>query len=157
MSMRSSCALLLAILAACGSSDGGDSGGQQSGAPTYTQDIQPILQQKCGPCHTSDAEGGFNHATDYVATQQPSEACDGMVVYECMLVRVRDGSMPENAGCTGDAVADGDNPACLDAAEQDLLAAWVAAEAPKGTGGTPPPPRPDADPDDDTGDEPGGW
>jgi hypothetical protein len=153
--MRSSALLLGFLLAACGSSDsdGGDSSGSGSGDPTYTEDIRPILEAKCDPCHTTEGAGGFNHATDYDATQQPSEVCAGKQVYECMLVRVQNGSMPENAGCTGDPTQDADNASCLTAAEQDLLAAWVAAGAPEGPGGSQPP---GADVPDDPGDT-GGW
>lgn len=153
MSMRTS-ALLVAMLCACGSSGGGGDPGSGD-TPNYTQDVRPILQQKCGPCHTTDAEGGVNHATDFADTQKPSEVCEGMMVYECMLVRVRNGEMPENAGCTGDAAADAENASCLTAAQQDVLAGWVNAGAPEGPSGDPQP-RPDADPDDDPGD-PGGW
>lgn len=151
--MRSSALLLATLLAACGSSDGGSDQNSESGTPTYTQDIQPVLQAKCDPCHTTDGAGGFNHATDYAATQEPSEVCAGMKVYQCMLVRVQNGSMPEDGSCTGDPAADADNARCLTAAEQDQLAAWVAAGAPEGPGGTQPP---DTDVPPDTGDS-GGW
>ncbi len=149
--MRSSVILLAGLFAACGSSDSSPNG--ESGTPTYTQDIQPILQAKCDPCHTSEGAGGFNHATDYEATQEPSEVCAGMKVYQCMLRRVQNGSMPEDGDCSGDPATDADNARCLTAAEQDQLAAWVAAGAPEGPGGTHPP---DADLPEDPGDT-GGW
>lgn len=151
--MRSSALLLALLLAACGSNDsGGDSSGA-SGDPTYTEDIRPLLQAKCDPCHTTEGAGGFNHASDYQATQEASQVCAGKQVYECMLVRVRDGSMPEDGGCTGDPAQDADNARCLTAAEQELLADWVAAGAPEGPGGSQPP---GGDLPEDPGDT-GGW
>jgi hypothetical protein len=152
--MRSSALLLAGLVTACGSS-GSDQNGE-SGTPTYTQDVQPILQAKCDPCHTTDGAGGFNHATDYDATQEASEVCAGMKVYQCMLMRVQNGSMPEDGDCSGDAAADATNARCLTAAEQDVLAGWVAAGAPEGPGGTHPP---DTDFPEDPGDtgDPGGW
>ena len=141
--------ILLFAAVACGSSDdGGD--GQQSGTPTYNQVIQPLLAAKCDPCHTSGGAGGFNHAVDYGATQEASELCPGKKVYECMMVLIKDGSMPENGACSGDPAADADNAACLTGDEQDRLTAWIAAGAPEGTGGTQ---QPDGgDTGDDTGD-----
>jgi hypothetical protein len=135
---------LLLLLGACGSSDGGGDG-EQSGTMTYAR-LQPMLAAKCDPCHTTEGAGGFNHAVDYGATQEPSEVCDGKMVYECMLIRVQNGSMPEDGDCTGDPAADADNARCLTADELDNLTAWIASGAPEGTGGTQ---RPDAG---DTGD-----
>jgi len=149
--MRSSAIILASLLlAACGSSDDGGPTGP-TGTPTYNQVIQPMLAAKCDPCHTVEAAGGFNHAVDYGATQEPSEVCPGKMVYECMLFRVQNGSMPEDGDCSGDPSADAANDRCLTAAEQDKLAAWVAGGAPEGTGGQ----RADAGDTGDTGDR--GW
>ena len=100
--MRTPCLplTLLLLLGACGSSDGGDDG-EQSGTMTYVR-LQPMLAAKCDPCHTTEGAGGFNHAVDYGATQEPSEVCEGKKVFECMLIRVQNGSMPEDGDCTGD-------------------------------------------------------
>lgn len=150
MRMRPSRLSLAFILftVACGSSDDGGDG--QSGTPTYNQAIQPLLAAKCDPCHTTEGAGGFNHAVDYGATQEPSELCPGKKVYECMMVLIKDGSMPEDGACSGDPAADADNAACLTSDEQDRLTAWIAAGAPEGSGGGQ---RPDGgDTGDDTGD-----
>lgn len=128
--MRSLPLVLVSLLAACGSSDSG-------GPPNYTQDIRPMLGAKCDPCHTTEAEGGFNHAVDYEATQQPSQVCAGKLVYECMLVRVQNGEMPENAGCSGSPASDVGNEACLTADELSMLSDWVTAGAPEGPVGQP--------------------
>lgn len=150
--------LALLLLGACGSSDGdGDGDGVEGGTPTYNQVIQPMLAAKCDPCHTTEGAGGFNHAVDYGATQEPSELCPGKKVFECMLVQVKDGFMPEDGECSGDPAADSDNARCLTQAEQDKLAAWISADAPEGTGTQ----RPDAGDTGDGGDtgDPGdgGW
>jgi hypothetical protein len=59
-------------------------------------------------------------------------------------------TMPEDGACSGDPAADADKAACLTGDEQDRLAAWIAAGAPEGTGGTQ---QPDGgDTGDDTGD-----
>ena len=153
--MRTRAVILgLFFSAACGSSDGDGSDGPETGTPTYNQTIQPMLAAKCDPCHTVEAAGGFNHAVDYGATQEPSELCPGKQVYQCMLVLVKDGIMPEDGECSGDPSADADNTRCLTQAEQDRLAAWIAADAPEGTSTQ----RPDAGDTGDTGD-PGdsGW
>ena len=147
---------LVVLLAACGSSDDGGGGDSDNGGtPTYNQVIQPMLAAKCDPCHTTEGAGGFNHAVDYGATQEPSELCAGKLVYQCMLVLVKSGTMPEDGDCSGDPSADADNDRCLTADEQDKLSAWIAAGAPEGTGGTQ---RPDGGDTGDTGDTgEGGW
>lgn len=147
--------LALLLVAACGSSNDDGSDGADTETPTYNQVIQPMLESKCDPCHTTEGAGGFNHAVDYGATQEPSELCPGKQVYECMLVLVKNGTMPEDGACSGDPSADADNSACLTQAEQDRLAAWIAAGAPEGTGGGQ---RPDGGDTGDTGDPgDGGW
>jgi hypothetical protein len=44
----------------------------------------------------------------------------------CTLVRIQDGSMPIEAGCTGNPTTDAGNAACLTAAEQATLQQWIA-------------------------------
>jgi hypothetical protein len=145
----------LFLLGACGSSDSDGSDGVEQGTPTYNQVIQPMLASRCDPCHTTEGAGGFNHAVDYAATQEPSELCPGKKVYECMLVLVKNGTMPEDGECSGDPSADADNARCLTQAEHDRLAAWIAADAPQGTGGTQVPDGGDTGDTGDTGE--GGW
>jgi hypothetical protein len=143
--------IVLLCASACSSDDpdqepagGADAAPDNQGTPTFTSDVQPILEQRCGPCHTTGNAGGVNHARDFAATRQPSSVCAGQMVFECMLTRVKNGSMPPGAGCTGDPSADADNDACLTADEHDTLESWVAAGAPEGETQQLPP---DGDPD----------
>ena len=102
-----------------------------TGAPTYTNDVQPILQAKCASCHTTGGSGGVNFATNYADTQKNASSCAGKFVYECILIRVQDSSMPRNVGCTGDPTTDAGNAGCLTQAEQTTLADWITAGAPQ--------------------------
>ncbi len=103
--------------------------------PTWTNDIEPIVAAKCVPCHQGPGPctGGTCFVGDYNSVQLPAtnqQACMGLTVYQCMLVRVQNGSMPQGAGCTGDPTLDAANPACLTSAELDALSAWVNGGAP---------------------------
>jgi hypothetical protein len=97
-----------------------------SGTVTYSGDAQPIFLSKCIPCHSTLGSGGANFATSYADTQLASYYCGGQTKGFCTLVRVQDGSMPQGAGCTGNPVTDAGNSACLTAAEQNILAQWIA-------------------------------
>ena len=147
-------------LSACGTDgDTGDTGdapatpdaapiGPADG-PTYVDDVQPLLQAKCGPCHVSGGAGGVNHASSVADAHRDSSACAGQKVFECILVRVQDGSMPPGGACTGDPAADAGNERCLTAAEQDLLADWIEAGAPEGASQGEPDPDTDPSPEPD--------
>jgi hypothetical protein len=103
---------------------------------TYA-DVQPIFQAKCTPCHDGAAPGtcfsggGACFASLYEETQKDSGHCMGLKVYECILIRILEGSMPLAAGCTGDPVQDAGNNDCLTAGELTTVEAWVAADAPE--------------------------
>lgn len=96
--------------------------------------IKPILEAKCAPCHSGstpgNCSGGQCSVDFYEDTQKDSSVCVGKKVYECMLDRIANGSMPLNAGCTGNPSDDAENPACLSAADQIVFAAWVSDGAP---------------------------
>ncbi len=96
-----------------------------TGPVTYAGNVQPILQAKCAPCHTTLSSGGANLATSYTDTQLASYYCGSQTKGACSLVRVQNGSMPLGAGCTGNPVTDSGNPACLTAAEQTVLSDWI--------------------------------
>lgn len=93
---------------------------------TYAGSVQPILQAHCAPCHTSGGSGGANLATSYASTQLASYYCPGKTKGACTLVRIQDGSMPQGKGCTGNSATDAANSACLTAAEQATMAAWIS-------------------------------
>ncbi len=111
-----------------GASDGGSDGSTTS--VSYAVDVQPIFQAKCSPCHAGGASGESNHATSYADTQLDSYYCAGKKKGECTIVRIKDGSMPMGAGCTGDPTLDVGNAACVTAAEQATIQAWIAAGTP---------------------------
>jgi hypothetical protein len=133
------CAFVVVVLAAAGCGDDGGSTGDTgpggnsdaNDTVTYSEDVQPILQAKCSPCHVTDNFGSVNHASEYADTQRDSMVCIGEKVFTCMLMRIQSGMMPQGRGCTGDPVMDADNAMCLTAAEQATVAAWVADGAPE--------------------------
>ena len=89
--------------------------------------VQVVLQAKCTPCHEGPGpcSGGVCFVTDYADTQVPSNVCADKHVFECMLQRVQEGSMPFGKGCSGDPVIDAQFPDCLDGADQAVLEQWV--------------------------------
>jgi hypothetical protein len=102
-------------------------------------DVQPLLAAKCSPCHVGDAPGScFSGGTCFVSfyedTQGASGVCAGKTIYECMLIRMLNGTMPRTApapSCSGNSANDEGNAACLDASDFDMIEAWVGAGAPE--------------------------
>jgi hypothetical protein len=94
---------------------------------TYAGTAQPIFQAHCAPCHTVGKSGGVNFASNYADTQGAAypAACAGLNVGACALVRIKNGSMPKGKGCSGDPAMDAGKAACLTAAEQAALDAWI--------------------------------
>ncbi|MHB8879840.1 MAG: hypothetical protein ACYC8T_39630 [Myxococcaceae bacterium] len=110
-----------------GSTDAGvDAGAFDAGPVTYSGAAQAVYQAHCAPCHLTGGSGGANFAAGYSATQLASYYCPGETKGACTLVRIQEGSMPFNAGCTGDPAQDSANAACLTAAEQQTLQAWIS-------------------------------
>ncbi|MDH3589605.1 MAG: hypothetical protein OEQ74_09390, partial [Gammaproteobacteria bacterium] len=91
----------------------------------YAADVQPILLPKCGACHGGNGVGGHDIAIEYNDAFLDADACPGLNIAECALVRIKNGSMPQGAGCTGDPVLDAGNANCLTQAEQDTVEAWI--------------------------------
>ena len=95
-------------------------------------DVQPIFEAKCTPCHSgatpsSCVAGGSNCFVDfYEDTQKNSRRCTGDLVYECIIERILDGSMPLGEGCSGDPELDAGIGGCLDAQEISAVEAWVS-------------------------------
>ena len=141
---------LAALIAAtlvfgCSSDDSGDDGGGGTGGSggqlppeiTFTADIHPILQQKCGASDCHDGEqapilpghGAADVAEAYAATQATSFTGDP--VYERILARITDETsmMPPNFAsppCQGEI----GSPGCVTQAELDLIEAWIEAGTP---------------------------
>jgi hypothetical protein len=113
------------------SEDAGEDAGHDASLPvTYSLNAQPIYQDKCAPCHTTGDNGGSNFASLYADTQKAANAgvagCTGLTVGACTIVRIKNGSMPRAAGCTGNPTTDMSNSKCLTQAEQDVIQAWVS-------------------------------
>ena len=146
-------AIALAAVAALGcaptptsKSDGGGSGsggggGGGGGGVTYTKDVQPILMAKCAPCHTTDGLGAHNIATTYDDVHDPVVSVDApagcfkdgvakmmpKTMGECALAAIMEGWMPMAMFC-----ADMPRPPeCVTLAQQEVIAAWVAAGMPE--------------------------
>lgn len=117
------------------------------GGPYYVGDVQPILADHCGGCHTGDSPGDGRGSTafgsfysDAVKAARPGRACDayeGTQVYDCIIARIQDGSMPNGRGprgtpdpCSGDPAMDAGNDSCLTQEDQDTITNWIAAGAP---------------------------
>lgn len=95
-------------------------------AVTYAGEIQPIFAAKCGPCHVALKNGGANLAVSYADTQKPAYSCAGKTKGACSAVRIQNGTMPTGMVCSGNPGTDAGKSACLTAAEQATLQAWIA-------------------------------
>lgn len=109
---------------------------------TYTKDVQPILKAKCSPCHAGQDQGHHNIATNYADAHKQVESIDSVdcwgdqttamptmpkTVGECSLISIKNGRMPFAMGC-----GQPTRPAaCVGAAEQEIVAAWVAGGMPQ--------------------------
>jgi hypothetical protein len=121
-----------------GGSGGGGSGG---GGVTYTKDVKPLFMVKCAPCHTTDGLGAHNIGTTYADALKPVESLDAPAgcfldgfdrtmpkkIGECALAAIMEGWMPMGKSCFNTP-----RPAeCVSLAQQDIVAAWVAAGMPE--------------------------
>lgn len=122
---------------------GGSGGGGSGGAAlvTYTKDVKPIFAVKCATCHTTDGAGAHNIGTTYadafkmVMTIDAPAGCfkDGdsktmpKTIGECTLPAIMEGWMPMGMSCFNTPRPS----ACVSLAEQDVVAAWIAAGMPQ--------------------------
>jgi len=143
-------AITVAIAAALGlgcapepmtKSDGGGGSGGGGGGVTYTKDIKPLFMVKCAPCHTTDGLGAHNIGTTYADVLKPVQSVDAppgcfkdgldktmpKTMGECALAAIMEGWMPMAMSCFNTPRP----AACVTLAEQDLVAAWVAAGMPE--------------------------
>jgi hypothetical protein len=118
----------------------GGGGGGGSAAVTYTKDIKPIFSVKCATCHTTDGLGGHNIGTTYADVHKPVDTVDApagcfkdagktmpKTIGECTLPAIMEGWMPMAMGCFNTPRPD----TCVSLAEQDVVAAWIAAGMPQ--------------------------
>lgn len=108
----------------CGEDNGSGGAGGSNPGVSYTAGPQAILQAKCAPCHTSGSSGELSYS-GYADTQKASYFCAGKTKGACSLDRIKDGSMPQGGGCTGDPAQDASKGNCLTAEEQATLQSWV--------------------------------
>jgi len=92
--------------------------------------VHPIFRAHCADCHSTQGNGGFDIANGdiasaYADSQLPSYFVSGQTKGFAALVRIQNGDMPLGAGCTGDPVLDAPISACLTAAEQSQIQAWI--------------------------------
>ena len=120
---------------------GGGSGGSGGGTVTYTRNIKPIFMTKCAPCHTIEGAGAHNIGTTYADVHKPAVSLDApagcffdgfdrtmpKTMGECALASIMAGWMPMAMSCFTTPRPAG----CVTLAEQDLIAAWVAAGMPE--------------------------
>ncbi|MAS93815.1 MAG: hypothetical protein CMO55_11540 [Verrucomicrobiales bacterium] len=90
------------------------------GAPTYTKDIAPVMNEKCVTCHRPGASAPFQ-LTDYDSVRRRAKTIE----------RVIDrGYMPPWHAIGGDVAIEGDRRLTED--EKQLIQDWVAAGRPEG-------------------------
>jgi hypothetical protein len=123
------------------SGTGGTGGGGGSGGVTYTNNVQPIFMARCAPCHTTQGLGAHNIASTYDDVHDPVVSLDApagcfkdgfdktmpKTMGECALAAIMEGWMPMGGACFNMPRPDG----CVTLAEQDVVAAWVAAGMPE--------------------------
>jgi hypothetical protein len=97
------------------------------GAPpiTYSVEVLPIYELHCTGCHTEGGCDGGGCWDSYDDLMKPSYYCPDATKAECTVVRIHDGSMPQNASCSGDPEQDVDLPGCVTAEEQQILDWWI--------------------------------
>jgi hypothetical protein len=117
---------VLLLLLACDSEKeeaGGDSPGEETGAPpvtSYYRDVKPLLERSCVSCHTEGALGGFALDQPDVAVALAADIADSVV-------SLRMPPWMPNEGCN-----EYDGDPSLSAEERDLIAAWAAEGGPLG-------------------------
>ncbi len=99
-------------------------------AQTTFDDVHPVFRTYCADCHSTQGNGGFDIARSaidaaYLESQLPSYFVPGQTKGFATLVRIQNGDMPLGAGCSGDPSLDSGNAACLTAADQARIQAWI--------------------------------
>jgi hypothetical protein len=88
---------------------------------SFEDDIHPIFESTCGPCHAATAQSGVS-----IADSDIESALENAVDREDrVLARIEQGTMPP--GCAGGALGDS---GCMSEADFADVEAWYAAGAP---------------------------
>jgi hypothetical protein len=129
--------MLWCSIAASSLACGGDNSGSEDAQVTFTKDIHPILQMKCGKSSCHDSANSFlpGHGVadvNVAYTEATRIWSGGQPVYELILLRVASDNPseimpPTYAGCDGKLGA----PGCISQAEYDLIKEWVDEGHPK--------------------------
>ncbi len=135
---------LMSTLAACVPTGDPPAAVDAGAMVTYTKDVQPILMAKCSPCHAGQNQGRHNIATNYADAHKEVDSIDSVgcwkdestatptmprTVGECSLISARNGRMPMAMRC--DQNLQPPPTICVTPAEQEVMAAWVAAGMPQ--------------------------
>ncbi len=88
-------------------------------APNFTDDVKAVFIQHCGKCHTGEESLGGLDFSKFEDTQKPSIFCAGITKGECSLVRINEGTMPE------------DCPGCVPPEDVEQIAYWIEAGMPE--------------------------
>jgi len=87
--------------------------------------VQPIYMNYCSGCHSGGNSGSTNFASSYADaiddSNPPPNACSGLTVAECTLIRILDGSMPTSGSIVG----------VIPQADLDTIQAWIDAGYPE--------------------------
>ena len=91
------------------------------GVPTWSADIQPIVQQKCAPCHVGGGSSGGLIMDTVAFKDQPAGACADKTRGESIALKIR----PDwNVTCDGSRMPM--TGGYLSGEVQQLFADWVA-------------------------------
>lgn len=118
--------LALLVLAACDkTAEPTDPTDTPTPAVTWDE-VHPIFADKCGPCHTTAANGGHSMGGADADSAYDDSQVDrnGQTRGELAYDRILAGTMPP--GCSGDPEQDADIiDFCLTQAEQDTVDQWI--------------------------------
>jgi len=96
--------------------------------PSWATDVQPILVAYCGRCHEGDATASgvpWLNSHDNVTADAFAGVCNGSQVADCIVVRINDGSMPDDGACPP-----GDE-GCITEAQFATVENWIADGKPE--------------------------
>ena len=109
---------LLSLLAVAALGCGGDGPGPCVGAPTYTNDVRPIVEARCLACHAAGLAGDARHGAPEGLDFDSLESTEPHL--EAFADALTSGRMPPTNG-----------PALTTAEERQLVSRWRACDFPR--------------------------
>jgi hypothetical protein len=113
--------------------------------PTYAQDIAPILESNCEPCHTTEAKGGFNWSYDTLVTNSTitsdlagtckyidgskSRVVPGDPDHSLLWIKIALDQHQNSANGCGDHMPQEPSPHILTTAQLDTIRRWIVQGA----------------------------